>query len=126
MRVTLQSLVLRTVVVGGLLAAAAWPQIVGESAELERVLGQMDAAAKNFKSTEASFVWDQYQKVIDETDTQKGRIYFRREGGEIEMAADLVEPDRKYVIYSGGKVQVRVQRRSATRWRAASRWTRGS
>jgi len=94
------------VVVGGLLAAAAWPQIVGESAELERVLGQMDAAAKNFKSTEASFVWDQYQKVIDETDTQKGRIYFRREGGEIEMAADLVEPDRKYVIYSGGKVQV--------------------
>ena len=78
----------------------------GESAELERVLAQMDAAAKNFKTTEASVVWDQYQKVIDETETQKGKIYFRREGGEMQMAADFVEPDKKYVVYSGGKVQV--------------------
>jgi outer membrane lipoprotein-sorting protein len=73
---------------------------------LERVLTQMDAAARNFKSTEASVVWDQYQKVINETETEKGKIYFRREGGEIQMAADFVEPDKKYVIYSGGKVQV--------------------
>ena len=63
-------------------------------------------AARNFRTTEASVVWDQYQKVIDETETQKGKIYFRREGGEIQMAADFVEPDKKYVIYSGGKVQV--------------------
>ena len=99
-------LVLRIVVVGCLLTAAAWAQIVGESPELERVLAQMDAAAKSFKTTEASVVWDQYQKVINETETQKGRIYFRREGGEVQMAADFVEPDKKYVIYSGGKVQV--------------------
>jgi len=66
----------------------------------------MDAAAKKFQSTEANFVWDQYQKVIDETETQKGKIYFRREGSEVQMAADFVEPDKKYVIYSGGKVQV--------------------
>src|ERR1022692_1109870 len=99
-------LVLRIVVVGCLLTAAAWAQIVGESPELERVLAQMDAAAKSFKTTEASVVWDQYQKVINETETQKGRIYFRREGGEVQMAADFAEPDKKYVIYSGGKVQV--------------------
>ena len=99
-------LVLRIAVVGCLLTAAAWAQIVGESPELERVLAQMDAAAKSFKTTEASVVWDQYQKVINETETQKGRIYFRREGGEVQMAADFVEPDKKYVIYSGGKVQV--------------------
>src|ERR1035438_7991653 len=106
MKAVRTTLVLRTVVVGCLLTAAAWAQIVGESPELERVLAQMDAAAKNFKTTEASVVWDQYQKVIDETETEKGRIYFRREGGEIQMAADFAEPDRKYVIYSGGKVQV--------------------
>ncbi len=106
MKAVHKTLVLRIAVVGCLLTAAAWAQIVGESPELERVLAQMDAAAKSFKTTEASVVWDQYQKVINETETQKGRIYFRREGGEVQMAADFVEPDRKYVLYSGGKVQV--------------------
>jgi len=106
MKAVHKTLVLRIAVVGCLLTAAAWAQIVGESPELERVLAQMDAAAKSFKTTEASVVWDQYQKVINETETQKGMIYFRREGGEVQMAADFVEPDKKYVIYSGGKVQV--------------------
>ena len=106
MKAVHKALALRIAVVGCLLTAAAWAQIVGESAELERVLAQMDTAAKTFKTTEASVVWEQYQKVINETETQKGRIYFRREGGEVQMAADFVEPDKKYVIYSGGKVQV--------------------
>jgi len=44
--------------------------------------------------------------VIDETDTQKGRIYFRRQDSETQMAADISEPDKKYIVYSGGKVQV--------------------
>jgi outer membrane lipoprotein-sorting protein len=87
-----------------LLSVAAWAQ--SDSAGLDRVLSQMDAAAKNFRTTEASFVWDQYQKVIDDTDIQKGKIYFRREGGDTQMAADVAEPDKKYVLYSGGKVQV--------------------
>ena len=106
MKAVHKALARRIAVVGCLMTAAAWAQIVGESAELERVLAQMDAAAKTFKTTEASVVWEQYQKVIDETETQKGRIYFRREGGEVQMAADFVEPDKKYVIYSGGKLQV--------------------
>jgi outer membrane lipoprotein-sorting protein len=89
---------------GGLLTATAWAQ--SESAGLDHVLTQMDGVARNFRTTEASIVTDQYQKVIDETETQKGKIYFRREGGEIQMAADFAEPDKKYVIYSGGKVQV--------------------
>ena len=96
--------VLKILVIGWLLAAAAWPQ--GDSAGLDKVLTQMDAAAKNFRTTQASLISDQYQKVINESETQKGKIYFRREGGEIQMAADFVEPDRKYVIYGGGKVQV--------------------
>ena len=106
MRAVLKTPLFGILVVGWLLTAAAWAQIVGESAELEHVLAQMDVAARNFKTTEASVVWEQYQKVIDEAETEKGRIYFRREGGEIQMAADFVEPDKKYVIYSGGKVQV--------------------
>ncbi len=105
MRVALQSIVVRAAVVGGLLVAAASAQS-DESAGLDRVLTRMDAVARNFRTTEASVITDQYQKVIDETETQKGKIYFRREGGEIQMAADFAEPDKKYVIYSGGKVQV--------------------
>jgi outer membrane lipoprotein-sorting protein len=89
----------------GWLVAAAWAQS-DESAGLDRVLTRMDAVARSFRTTEASVVTDQYQKVIDEIETQKGKIYFRREGGEIQMAADFAEPDKKYVIYSGGKVQV--------------------
>lgn len=96
--------VLRIVGLSCALSLAASAQTT--SAELDRVLTQMDAAAKNFRSTEASFVWDQYQRVIDDTDTQKGRIYFRREGGDTQMAAEVTEPDKKYVLYTGGKVQV--------------------
>lgn len=66
----------------------------------------MDAAAKTVRTTEASVVWDEYQKVINDTDTEKGKVYSRREGGETQMAVDFVEPDKKYVVYSGGKVQV--------------------
>jgi outer membrane lipoprotein-sorting protein len=106
MRVAAKTLFFWFVVIGSLSTAAAWAQVAGESHEMERVLAHMDIAARNFRTTEASVVWDQYQKVIDETETQKGKVYFRREGGEIQMAADFVEPDKKYVIYSGGKVQV--------------------
>ena len=77
-----------------------------DSANLERVLSQMDAAAKGFRSAQMNVTWDQYDKVINETDTQKGKMFFRRESGAIQMAADFTEPDKKYVIYGGGKVQV--------------------
>ena len=93
-----------TVAASLLLTATAWPQT--NSAGLDKVLAEMDTAAKNFRSTEASFVWEQYQKVINETESQKGKIYFRRQDGEIQMAADISEPDKKYILYSGGKVQV--------------------
>jgi len=106
MRIALHSIVLGAIAIAVLLSVAAKAQIAGESPELERVLAQMDATAKKFGSAEANVVWDQYDKVINETDTQKGKIYFRREGGEIQMAADFTTPDPKYVMYSGGKIQV--------------------
>lgn len=77
-----------------------------QSASLEKVLNQMDATAAHFRTTEASFVWDQYQKVVNETDTQKGKVYFRRADKETQMMADISEPDQKYVLYSDGKIQV--------------------
>ncbi len=84
--------------------ATVWPQ--SDAAAFERLLGQMDLSAKNFRTAQTNVVWDQYDKVVNETETQKGRVYFRGEGGDMQMAADFTEPDKKYVIYSGGKVQV--------------------
>jgi outer membrane lipoprotein-sorting protein len=75
-------------------------------ASLERVLNSMDAAAKNFKTMQASVAYDEYQRVINDTDTEKGVIYFRREGADIEMALDFSSPDEKFVRFTGGKVQV--------------------
>lgn len=74
--------------------------------ELEKVLNQMDTAAKNFRTTEASFVWDEYQKVVDEHDLQKGTVFFRRTGDGVQMAADITEPDKKFVLFTDSKVQI--------------------
>ena len=73
---------------------------------LERVLTQMDNTAAKFHTTEASFVWNQYSKVVDETDIQKGKVYFRRASNEIQMAADITDPEKKYVLFNDSKVQV--------------------
>jgi outer membrane lipoprotein-sorting protein len=73
---------------------------------LERVLAEMDKTAAGFRTAEADFVWDQYQKVVGEHDQQKGKIYFRRQNHEIQMAANITEPAKKDVLFSAGKVQV--------------------
>jgi outer membrane lipoprotein-sorting protein len=77
-----------------------------ETCALECVLKKMDDAAANFHTTQADFVWDAYQRVVDETDTQKGTVYYRRSGQAIEMMAEIKEPDAKFVLYKEGKVQV--------------------
>jgi len=35
-----------------------------------------------------------------------GRDAYSRNGGDTQMAADVMEPDKKYVVYSEGKVQL--------------------
>ena len=76
------------------------------SADLENVLTQMDAAAASFKTAQADFVWDQYTKVVNETDSQSGRVYFRRTSKETEMAADITQPAPKYVLYQNSTVRL--------------------
>ena len=66
----------------------------------------MDTTSKTIHSMEGDVTWDQYQRVVNDTDTQKGKIYFRRENGGTQMAVEFSEPDKKYVVYNAGKVQV--------------------
>lgn len=78
------------------------------NAELSRVVAQMDRTAANFHTTQANFVWQQYTKVIDDvTDTQKGTVYFRRSGHDVEMAANVNDPSPpKYVLFTGSRVEM--------------------
>ncbi|MFZ1134740.1 MAG: outer membrane lipoprotein carrier protein LolA [Candidatus Korobacteraceae bacterium] len=80
--------------------------LAAHAQNLEAVLNSMDKAAADFKTAQTDFVWDQYQKVVDEHDIQKGTMYFRRQGGDVQMAADITSPDKKYVLFSDGKVSV--------------------
>src|ERR1700745_3076128 len=74
---------------------------------LEGVLTQMDLAAATFRSAEADFVWDQFQKVVNETDTQKGKVYYRRTGkGDTQMSANIQSPDQKFLVVADGKVRI--------------------
>ena len=98
--------ILAIVFFGSLLCYGFALQTKPETCSLECVLKKMDEAAANFHNTQADFVWDQYQKVVDETDTQKGTVYYRRTGKEIEMMAEIKEPDPRFVLYKDGKIQV--------------------
>lgn len=92
------------VAVGGVTPSPA--QGPAQPAALQKVLRQMDAAAAQFRSAQADFVWDQYQLVVDETDSQAGSIYFRKDKDEIQMAAHITEPDNKQVLFAEGKVRL--------------------
>jgi outer membrane lipoprotein-sorting protein len=104
----LPSRMFATLSLGSLLCSfgAANQQNSSGPCSLECVLKIMDDTASNFHATQADFVWDQYQRVVDETDTQKGTVYYHRAGKEIEMMAEIREPDRKFVLYKDGKLQV--------------------
>jgi len=81
--------------------------LAAPDAKLESVLTRMDEAATRFRATEANFAWTQYNKVIDEPmETQTGKIYFRRAGKDIQMAAEITHPDIKMLVFSGGKIQI--------------------
>ena len=83
---------------------------------LTTVLKKMDTAAAGFRTAQAEFEWDLYEKVINEVDDiQTGSIYYRRAGKEIEMMADVkrggsdlkkLKPEPKFVLFSKGKVRM--------------------
>jgi outer membrane lipoprotein-sorting protein len=74
---------------------------------LEKVLHAMDENAAKFHTAQANFSWTPYNSVINETETpDQGRIFFRRVGSEIQMAADIQPPDGRQILFTGGKIQV--------------------
>ncbi len=81
-----------------------------QSASLEQVLAQLDAAAAKFSSAQTDFAWDQYTAVVQESDVQTGTIYFERKESVTRMTAELKldngKPAPRTVLYNGGQVKL--------------------
>lgn len=77
------------------------------------VLKQLDTASAKFQRATADFQWDYYEKIVNDTTTQKGTIYFERDKGSTDMVAVLVDPSAgpkskpiKVIQYESGTLHV--------------------
>jgi hypothetical protein len=93
------------------IAASSFPQ--APSPQLTYVLKQLDTASTKFQRATADFQWDNYEKIVQDTSTQKGSIYFERDKGSTDMGAVLVDPNAgpkskpiKVIQYQAGIVQM--------------------
>jgi outer membrane lipoprotein-sorting protein len=73
---------------------------------LDEVLRQMDAASLKFQTAEATFRWDLYERVVKQTTTQTGTIYFKKQGGTTVMGAKVVSPSIKIIEFRNGIVRL--------------------
>jgi outer membrane lipoprotein-sorting protein len=80
------------------------------SADLQKVITELNIAATKFTSAQADFSWDQFLAVVQESEIQTGTIYFERKKGATRMAAYLKQDNGKdapkTVIYDGGEVNL--------------------
>ncbi len=83
----------------------SWP--AARAQNLDTVLARLDASAKNFHTTTASFefVTDQTDPIPD-TDTLNGTAYYERQGAHFQMAAHVAKhnghPAAQAYIFSNG------------------------
>ena len=93
-------------------SAAAKPETATKNAapsssSLDQVLHSMDQNAAKFRSAQADFVWTPYNAVIGESEApDKGRIYFRKVGEDIEMGSIFKPPDERQITFVKGKIEV--------------------
>jgi len=102
----------RSTIQAGLLTAMLFfaPAGHAQSADLDKVLAQLDAAAGRFESAQADFAWDQFTAVVQDHDVQKGTIAFRRGAKSVAMIAhvqtDNGQPSPKDVLFKNGEVEL--------------------
>ena len=96
-----------------LLLLAALPAMAASAAPdaKDRVLRQLDEAAKGFHSTSADFEFDSVSTdPVYDKDVQKGVIYYERKGKSFQMAAHIEEQNGKKApkmyAFSGGQFRL--------------------
>jgi outer membrane lipoprotein-sorting protein len=88
------------------LLALALPFTTAGAQTLPEVLHQMDTASARFQSAQADFRWDLYERVVKQTTTQNGSIYFIKSGGKTQMGAKIDPPYTKFLEYKNGVLRV--------------------
>jgi outer membrane lipoprotein-sorting protein len=73
---------------------------------LDEVLRQMDAASLKFQSAEADFRWDLYERVVKETTTQTGAIFFAKQKGSTVMGARITSPSLRLIEFRNGVLRM--------------------
>jgi len=103
--------VLAGVAAGALFLAAGYGVRLAVAAQakpdrLKAVLAQMDAGSKTFRSAEASIQKQQFEKIVNDTTTESGTIYFLRSGGSTQVGAKFAPPNEQTLEYKNGVVRL--------------------
>ncbi|MGO4213397.1 outer membrane lipoprotein carrier protein LolA [Terriglobus sp. 2YAB30_2] len=88
------------------LAAFSAKPASAQNADVQKIVQQMDSAAAKFQSATADLRWDNYERVVRETTTQTGIIFFQKKGNATEMGAVIQKPAKKVVVYSAGLLKM--------------------
>jgi len=88
------------------LAAFSAKPASAQNGDVQKIVQQMDAAAAKFQSATADLRWDNYERVVRETTTQTGIIYFQKKGNATDMGAVIQKPAKKVVAYTGGQLKL--------------------
>jgi outer membrane lipoprotein-sorting protein len=73
---------------------------------LDEVLREMDGASVKFKSAEADFRWDLFERVVKQTTSQSGSIYFLKDGANTQMGARIDLPAPKFLEFRDGTLRI--------------------
>ena len=95
------------------ITAAGTSYAQAPSAQLTYVLKQLDTASAKFQRATANLQSDYYEKVVHDTTTQKGTVYFEREKSSTDMGMVFVDPNAgpkskpiKIIQYQAGTLQM--------------------
>ena len=80
---------------------------------LEIVLERMDRAAASFKDLSADVRSVQHTAVINEDNTDTGRMLLKRSKHDMRMLIELTQPDVKSIAIQGHKVEIYFPKRNA-------------
>lgn len=84
----------------------AAPAIAQNNAHLQQILSEMDTASKSFHSATADVQKQQFEKLVNDTNTQTGKIYFLRNGGSTQVGAKFNPPNAQTMEYKNGTVRL--------------------
>ncbi len=89
-----------------LAVTAAPAQTQDKASRLSDTLRQLDTASARFHSAEADFKKDLYQRVVRETTSQTGSIYFLKSGASTQMGAVINPPDARIIEFKDGRLRL--------------------